>query len=200
MAGIKLPFVVEPKKPLGSVKIGDEDSGVLEIPIKGYLTSGEKSFIQQALSGDDGTLKMIALSRKVSNDKEITLDEAYGRVTDLLGGANDPDSRNLQAEYNEELSEILSTLTLMQDREKLVAATVILRYRINPKIDFDYIMAELHPTLVDKLYEIYQAESVGDSSILQSMAEESAEEKKPLTVNEIEKKPSRRRKANTGMD
>ena len=194
MAGFKLPFVVEPPKPVGTKVIGNEKTGTLRIPIKGYLTTGEKSFAQQALSGDDGTLKMIAVSRSISRDKNIPLDEAYSMVTRLLAGESDGALRELHAEYNDQLSEILTSLSLMADKEKLVAATILLRYRVDPRVDFEYVMSEIHPDLVEELHATFQAESEGDASILGES--EQAETEKP-TVNEIEKKPSRRRKTNT---
>ena len=197
MAGIKLPFVVEPKGSLGSVMVGkDETTGKIEIPVKGYLTAGEKTFAQNALGGDDSTLQIIALSRKIGKDKGITLAEAYQITQDLLGGIVKDEDSDLHLEYNNELSEILTSLALMQDKEKLVAATLLLKYRVNQDIDFEYVMSELHSTIIEDLYELYQAESDGDVEMLQSMMN-GGEKEEPSTINEVEKKPSRRRKTAT---
>ena len=43
----KLPFVVQPRLKAIKERIGSEDAGYIEIERRGYLTSGEKSFVQQ---------------------------------------------------------------------------------------------------------------------------------------------------------
>ena len=42
-----LPFVVEPRRKPIVERVGNEESGVIEIERRGYLTTGEKTFVQQ---------------------------------------------------------------------------------------------------------------------------------------------------------
>ena len=189
----KLPFVVQPKAKPVMHRYGSEASGLMEIPVKGYLTTGEKSFVQQAMSAEESTVSIIALARQVATEYNVSLEVAYNEVLVVLGGRvpdgeNSLNHREMQIKFNKELSAILTALSMNADKEKMVAAIAMLRYRVNPTIEFEDVMT-MHPDLINGLYEVYLAEQKGDMSIL-----EKAEEGKAESLETIEKKPSRRRK------
>ena len=189
----KLPFVVQPKAKPVMHRYGSEASGLMEIPVKGYLTTGEKSFVQQAMSAEESTVAIIALARQVATEYNVSLEVAYNEVLVVLGGRvpdaeNALNHREMQIKFNKELSAILTALSMNADKEKMVAAIAMLRYRVNPTIEFEDVMT-MHPDLINGLYEVYLAEQKGDMSIL-----EKTEEGKAESLENIEKKPSRRRK------
>ena len=62
----KLPFVVEPRRKPEIVTIGTEDSGTIEIVRKGYLTAGEKAFMQSQSSNDTVLRSLLSLAREVA--------------------------------------------------------------------------------------------------------------------------------------
>lgn len=189
----KLPFVVQPKAKPVMQKVGSEEAGVIEVPVRGYLTTGEKSFVQQTMSTDDSTLEIVKLSRQVSAKYNMGLDEAYQFVIRVISGQeNSETGREISIEFSHDISKILTAMVLMQDKEQIVAAMVLLRYRTGIDIDFEDVI-KLHPDLISGLYAVYQSEAQKDASLLELAYKD--EEQKDLTVNEIEKKPSTRRKS-----
>lgn len=189
----KLPFVVQPKRKAVMHRYGSEDAGYMEVPVKGYLTTGEKSFVQQAMSAEESTVAIIALARKVATEYNVELEVAYTEILVVLGGKkaegeNALNHREMQIRFNEELSSILTSLSMNADKEKMVAAIAMLRYRVNPTIEFEDVMT-MHPDLIDGLYKVYIAEQKGDASILEDKVEQKEE-----SIEQLEKKPSRRRK------
>ena len=193
MDSSKLPFVVQPKRKAKLHRFGSDDAGYMEIPVKGYLTTGERSFIQQAMTAEESTVAIVSLSRKIATEYNMDLDQAYNEVLVVMGGAKSEgteilNSREIALKYNAELTQILTNLSINADKEKMVAAIALLRYRVNPDIEFEDVM-KLHPDLINGLYDIYKAESEGDLKMLEDKVELKKE-----SVEEIEKKPSRRRK------
>lgn len=71
---VSLPFVVQPKRKPITERIGSEDSGVIEVIRKGYLTSGEKAFVQQVQQYDNGTSDIVTLSRRIARKHGLTMD------------------------------------------------------------------------------------------------------------------------------
>jgi len=191
----KLPFVVQPKREPIFKKV-EVDGGYFEVPIYGYLTTGEKSFFQQALGSDDSTLQIISLARQVGAEESIDLDSAYQLVLKAISGGEDPKVKDIQYKFNKELTEVLSGLSLMAEKEMLVSAAIILKFRVNNNIEFDDVMG-FPPELVSQLADIYQAEASGDASILESKEEREEKNKEPESVVEMEKKPSRRKRTTT---
>lgn len=187
----KLPFVVQPKREAIEELIGTEESGIISIKRMGYLTTGEKSFVQQAISGDDGTLRIIGLARKVSIDEGVSLDEGYSKVVSIISGiSNDDDnSKRIESKYLSDFTELLNALSVLQSKEKLIYALCLLRYRVNSEISVDDVMG-LHSDIIDGLAELYREEE--SNSITKFKSKEGEEE--VVDVYAIEKKPSKRAK------
>jgi hypothetical protein len=201
---IKLPFVIEPRRKPILERIGSDESGYIEIERRGYLTSGEKAFVQQAVSSDEGTLRIIGLSRKVATSQSITLEEAYRSVIGVLGGSasDDPKLKAIEDEYFEEFNDVLNVLALMQSKEELITAVCMLRYRVDPDIDISSVL-DLHPDIVSGLGRLYKdeesksverlilAEEASKQEETEGAADESAVDDQ-IDLDKMEKKQSRR--------
>jgi hypothetical protein len=185
----KLPFVVQPKREAIEELIGTEESGIISIKRMGYLTTGEKSFVQQAISGDDGTLRIIGLARKVSIDEGVSLDEGYSKVVSIISGISNDESKRIESKYLSDFTELLNALSVLQSKEKLIYALCLLRYRVNSEISVDDVMG-LHSDIIDGLAELYREEE--SNSITKFKSKEGEEE--VVDVYAIEKKPSKRAK------
>lgn len=189
----KLPFVVEPRRPEVMVEIGSEESGKISIGRKGYLTTGEKAFVQQAIGSDETTLKIISISRKISTDQGISIDRAYADTVAILGGHGGNDSRlkEIETNYMEDFTELLTLLSTMQTKEEIISALCLLKYRIDADITIDEVL-KLHPDIISGLAELYILE---EKKSLMEFSEGKISEEGPqeLSEEEIEKKPSRRR-------
>lgn len=191
---VKLPFVVQPKREPIIEQIGSEESGVITIERRGYLTSGEKAFVQQAISSDDGTLRIIGLARKVA--KGGSIESGYQDVMSILGGNPTGDERlkQIEVEYFSEFTELLNSLSLMQSKEELITALCLLMYRVDPGASVDDVL-ELHPDIVKGLALLYKDEerkSIEAFEKTEEKSEETTAEEKEVTVEALEKKRSRR--------
>ena len=200
MANInRLPFVVQPRRQPITVRIGTEESGIMEVMRKGYLTTGEKAFMQSAIGSDETTVKIVSISRKIANDLNVPLDTAYADVVAILGGKSAVDDRlkDIEVRYMDDFSDLLTLLTGMQTKEKLIAALCMLKYRVNSDLDINDVLT-LHPDLIvglSDLYDMEERKSIEGLEVEES-SDYSASKDEPLTVEQIEKKPRGRRSQN----
>jgi hypothetical protein len=188
----KLPFVVEPRvKPI-VIKVGSEESGQIEIERRGYLTSGEKAFFQQVKQSDQGTSKLIGLSRKVSRIHGLEMSKAYDAIIRVLsGGAKDETDLKIEEEFAEDLAGVIQDLANGQASDELLMAACLLRYRIDPEIGMSEVMA-LHPDIISGLAALYRDE---DNKVIERLAIDEAKES--VSLEKVAKKLSPRGVAKT---
>lgn len=189
---VKLPFVVQPKRKAIQERIGSEESGYIEIERRGYLTTGEKSFVQQALASDDSTINIISLARKISNDYNVKIEDGYNDVMQIISGLSRGDERlkKIEIENFSEFSELLSDLSRVQAKEELITAMAMLIYRVNADITIEDVMG-YHPDIISDLAKLYkEEESRSIDKFVQ--AEQEQEQEEVIDIAEMEKKPSKR--------
>jgi hypothetical protein len=189
----KLPFVVQPKlKPIGE-RIGTDESGVIEIERRGYLTGAEKTFVQQVQQQDGGTLQLVALSRRIAKEKKLALDKAYNViVTILTGEATGKLAAEIESEYAEDIQRAVNGIAAARSKEDLINAACLLIHRVDPTIDISDVV-ELHPDLIAGLSALYREEDLKSIEKLTqdqtgSSDSEGDEKAAEINVDEIEKK------------
>lgn len=181
----KLPFVVEPRLKPVMEEIGSEESGKIKIERKGYLTSGEKAFFQQVKQSDQGTAKLIAISRKVARGTGLDMSKAYALVIRVLsGGAESELDRKIEEEFAEEFSLAIQDLANSQSSDELLMAACMLRYRVDAEFSMEEIM-QTHPDIIRGLAVLYQDE---ESRVLDRLAD--GEVKEEQNLEKIAKKSS----------
>lgn len=186
-----LPFVIQPRlKPI-TERIGSDEAGYIDIERRGYLTAGEKTFVQQIQQQDNGTIKLIALSRKIASEGSISLEKAYDMVITIMSGKNKTKAAEaIEAKYAIEFQETLGELASAKARESLVHAACMLMHRISSEIQFSEI-GELHPDLINGLAQLYADEDLKSIERLQQENPEEgldSESKEGVNVEELEKK------------
>ncbi len=183
----KLPFVVEPRlKPIIE-DIGSEESGKIQIERRGYLTSGEKAFFQQVKQSDQGTAKLIAMSRKVSQFASLDMSKAYELVIRVLsGGAESLLDKQVEEKFAEDFSSVIQDLANSQSSDEILMAACLLRYRVDGEIGMDEIM-KLHPDIIQGLARLYRDE---EDRVLERLAVKEAKEEQ--SIEKIAKKSSPR--------
>lgn len=188
----KLPFVVEPRvKPI-AIKVGSEESGQIEIERRGYLTSGEKAFFQQVKQSDQGTSRLIGLSRKVSRVHSLEMPKAYDAIIRILSGAAEGEvDMKIEEEFAEELAAVIQDLANGQASDELLMAACLLRYRIDPEIGMSEVMA-LHPDIIAGLANLYRDE---DNKVIERLTDGTVEE--TANLEKVAKKSSPRGVART---
>lgn len=188
----KLPFVVQPRRQPIKELIGSEDSGQIEVERRGYLTTGEKSFVQQVQQYEDGTSEIITVSRRISNRYDIPLDKAYATVMSIVSGnstnrqCTDEQMAEIERDFAEELTAVVKGMALAQAREELVTAACMLKYRVDSDFELSE-MTEIHPDIVSGLARLYREE---EAKVVDAF-QEKGEEGQVISVEEIEKKQKR---------
>ena len=102
-AKAKLPFLVEPKRQPIMERLGNEETGVIELPRKGYLTVAEKSFVQQGTSGDSAILAMQRLAAAVAK-------KTGQQMQEVINAMSQGDFGEGFDGYEEELEKVLGDL------------------------------------------------------------------------------------------
>lgn len=194
----RLPFVVEPKRQPILEQIGSEESGKIEIERRGYLSAGEKSFVQQVQQFDNGTTEIITVSRRVAREYGLGMDKAYNLVLSIISGvkAAEVDEElvsKIESEFAEDLTGVVKGLAAGQTREEMVFAACLVKYRIDPDYEISQISG-LHPDIISGLARLYREEEARSIEAWQADRSESeAEEVEAQVVSfeEAEKKPAR---------
>jgi len=189
----KLPFVVEPRRKPIIELIGTEESGQFEIERRGYLTSGEKSFVQQIQQSESGASEIISLSRKVARKLNLGIEEAYQEIIGIMQNASSVNAEvadKIEQEFGEEITAVVRNLTLGQIREDLVMAACLLRYRIDDNFEIGEI-SKIHPDIISGLAQLYREEEARSLTAFKE-ANKNEETEDEENVEEAEKKPRMR--------
>jgi hypothetical protein len=196
-----LPFVVQPRRQPILERIGSEESGLVEVERRGYLTAGEKAFVQQVQQFDNGTSEIITLSRRIARKYGLGMDKSYNLVLAIISSSatgEDDLVGEIEEEFAEDLTSVVKGLSAGQTREELVMAACLIRYRVNPDFEISDI-ATVHPDLISGLATLYREE---ESRSLEAFSKEEKGETKPESIEEAEKKPVKttasRSKTSTG--
>lgn len=185
-----LPFVVQPKRQPILETIGTEESGQIQIERRGYLTTGEKAFVQQVQQFDNGTTEIVTVSRRVARGHGLGMDRAYGLVLAIISGAeleNKEDEsliRQVEEEFAEDLTNVVKGLAAGQAREDLVMAACMIKYRVDAEFQIGDV-ASVHPDLIAGLAALYRDE---DKRSVEAFNKDEERAAKP-TIEEAEKKP-----------
>lgn len=158
-----LPFVVEPKYEPIIERIGTEESGVIEVERKGYLTVQEKAIVQGAMEGDTTMTDMFMLCREIAQKEGISPDQVFSDMTCPVQPEYFPT-------YSDRISACMARLTEYQDRQRMIAATAMLICRVDREWSAEDTVA-LHPDLLDALYVLYMEEDQKSVKALQDAVE-----------------------------
>lgn len=184
----RLPFVVQPRlKPIVE-RIGTEETGILEIERRGFLSAGEKAFLQQSQTGDDTSVKMLALVRKVSKDLKIGLEAAHKGVINVLSGQTDGGHEaKIASKYTDDIENIMTLAMSTESRRVLSQAACMLMYRVDPDLEIEEIM-KLHPDLLQALAELCLDEENKSTERLQDTYQDKEEAPDVDSYEALEKK------------
>lgn len=175
------PFVVQPRlKPIVE-KIGSEEAGYIECKRQGYLTVGEKAGTKQIVSAYDATADVIALSKRVSAELEVDLQEAYEIVSvAITGQGDDPRAEGVSDAHRDEIAALISKMTQSAVFSELAKAFVLILYRVEggSGVTMDSV-SELHPDLLAGLAALYDEEEA-------KTVEKLLEDKNGKDINQVE--------------
>ena len=159
-----LPFVVQPRLEPIVERLGTEESGVIEIERRGYLTVAEKSITQGGLQGDASVRKMYSLAGRIARETSRQQSEV---ASDLIQG----DRPEYLDPWDEEIGDCLVEMMAFQERVSIIQATALIMCRIDASWTVDQTM-ELNPDLVTELALFYTEEDAKTIDALEAAAAE----------------------------
>jgi hypothetical protein len=174
---VKLPFVVQPKAKPRIERIGNEETGVIEIERRGYLTVAEKVFVQTALSQDTSNARFYALIGQVA--KELKIDYKV-----VLEDLQNNDLKKYK-KWEDKLYAGVSEMSNFNEMSKMVAATALINSRINSEWTMQETMNDLHPDLLDPLKDLYDKEESKSQEALIDIAEDLEEDNDQDASSEV---------------
>lgn len=83
---MRLPFIQAPKEQTLR-KLGNADSGIIEMPVLGGLTVGESAILNELLVDEaTGFSEAAKLADAISKAENISISEAYNVIESVIGG------------------------------------------------------------------------------------------------------------------
>ena len=159
-----LPFVVQPRLQPIVEKIGTEESGVIEIERRGYLSVAEKAIVGQATQGDDSIRKMYALGGRIARE---TGKQQLEVMQDLMQQER-PDYMD---SWEDEILECMIEMLAYQERVDIVQATALIICRLDNSWTVEQSM-DLHPDLVKMLSKFYSEEDSREVEALEAAVQQ----------------------------
>ena len=188
---MRLPFVVQPRREPEVVRVGSDDSGILEVKRYGYLTSGEKLFMSQNTQSGEEVQELLKLSKSVSAKHKVGFREAYEAVVSAMGEEGPEDSalvKEVRASYEDDLVRMGTLLAGSSQKETMLAALCMLKFRVDDNITLQEAM-EVHEDLLNDLARLYRSEAEKSLAAWEFESDEVGE----AAAEEAEKKPQKAR-------
>ena len=155
-----LPFVVQPRLQPIVEQVGTEESGIIEIERRGYLSVAEKAIAQQATQGDDSVRKMYALGGRIARE---TGKQQLEVMQDLMQSQRP----EYMADFEDEILESMIEMMAYQERVDIVQATALIICRVDEKWTVEQSM-DLHPDLIKLLSQLYVEEDKRSTEALEA--------------------------------
>ena len=142
-----LPFVVQPRLQPIIEQVGTEESGIIEIERRGYLTVAEKSMVEQASVDLSDQQDLITAVRKIAKEEGRSIPEIFEEL-------QNPNGSSLLEKHAILIAEASSSAQAQTRKIEIVAATALILSRIDSDWSVDQTM-ELHPDLLKGLHGLY---------------------------------------------
>jgi len=162
-----LPFVVQPRLEPIIERIGTEDSGIIEIIRRGYLTVAEKTIVDQASADMSDQGDLLAAVREIARLEKKTVSEVFALLQSEDG------NKDLLEKYTEQIAMASSSAKAQTDKTKIIAATALLMCRVDNTWSVEDSM-ELHPDLLDALFVLYEEEDLRSIEAFETRADDNA--------------------------
>ena len=149
-----LPFVVQPRLQPIVEELGTEESGIIRIERRGYLSVAEKAIATQATQGDESIRKMYALGGRIAR-------ETGKQQMDVMQDIMQPQRDDYLSPWEDEILENVIEMMAYQERVDIVQATALIICRVDDGWTIEQSMAE-HPDLIKLLSQLYAEEDKRD--------------------------------------
>lgn len=147
----ELPFVVQPRKKVTLEKVGTEESGIIEIERRGYITVGEKAMVDQSMQGANASARLRSVVSAISEAEKKT----PSKVMADLSAEPSPDYLD---DWAEEVLECFNLINVENAKRDMVQATALLISRVDGDWTIEDTMQQ-SPGLIKALSDFYNKEN-----------------------------------------
>jgi hypothetical protein len=180
----KLPFVVAPRKP-ELRRVGDEVSGVLEVPVLGGITVGEAAVVADLLASEQSSYVAGArIADAIAKEENITINEAFHIVESAAFGRPLEEAADaIRLKHLERINEVARIFAQTSRLNMEASVTALLRCRLNLP---DWKVSDtrtLFGKLFEDLWQLVQDEQDAEDLSTTPPTEESLKKPQPVTTS-----------------
>lgn len=180
----KLPFVVAPRQQ-EIRRVGNEISGVLEIPVHGGITVGESAVAAELLATEQSSFVAGArIADAIAKEENISLSEAFHIIESAVGGRElEQKADEIRARHAERIEEVARIYTAAGQRNMEATVTALLRCRLQLK---DWSLGDTRTMprrLFQDIWALVQEEQEAENLESQPATEEELKKPQPEATN-----------------
>lgn len=125
-----LPFVVQPAK-REKRRIGNEQTGIIEVEVRGGLTVYESALITELLADQQSAfVEGARLADAIAKEEGISLVEAFAVIEGAVGtGEKDPAAEELRVKHADRIAELVKVYTKAGTANMEAHVTALVRSR-----------------------------------------------------------------------
>jgi hypothetical protein len=127
-----LPFVTPPST-RKTVKVGNEETGILEFEVRGGLTVGESAIITKFLGDQQKSLVYAAkVADSIATAESISLSEAYQLVQRAMNGDDlEEKEEEIRLKHQDKITDLLVKYAELGARNMIATVTAVIQNRLN---------------------------------------------------------------------
>ena len=191
-----LPFIKAPKQ-YPPRQVGNDNTGILEIPIYGGVTVGEAAVISDLLTSEQSAfVRGAQIADAIATEESISLLEAFTMIENAISGVTlEPAAEQLRIKHAERIAEVARVYAASGQRHQNASVTAMLQCRLNLPSWTAADTSKLDTTLFAELWELVQDEQNAEGRVATPTTE--AELKKPPAERGSPSKRSGRKSPST---
>lgn len=193
-----LPFI-QPPKERELKRVGNEATGILEVPVLGGLTVGESATISELLAMEQSSFIAGAkVADAIAKEENISINEAFSLIESAIAGRTlEPDANEIRLRHATRIEQVAGIYSKAGQRSLEATVTAMIRHRLNlPDWSLDDTKG-LPRALFNELWKLAQAEQDAENQPPTPHSEE--ELKKPLPETGSPPKPIGRKSRGSSL-
>lgn len=193
-----LPFI-QPPQARELRRVGNNATGILEVPVLGGLTVGESATISELLAMEQSSFVVGArIADAIAKEEEISLSEAFSLIEAAISGKTlEPAADLIRLRHAARIEEVAAVYSRAGQKSLESTVTAIIRHRLNLPQWSVQDTKGLPRALFNELWKLAQEEQDAENQPAAHHTEE--EIKKPQPVDGSQPKPTGRKSRGTSL-
>ena len=168
-----LPFVVKPAK-RQKRRIGNEQTGIIEVDVRGGLTVYESATVTELLADQQSAfVEGARLADAIAKEEGISLTEAFAVIEGAVsGGEQDPAAEELRVKHADRIAQLVRVYTAAGNANMEAHVTALVRSRCGmPQWSVEETR-QLDRVLFNGLWQLAREEQDAENMPVQRVTEE----------------------------